>query len=117
MNRLAHRGWKRRFDEPIPLPRGRYLVTLEDAGNYITRLAKAGHEAKRMDAKGEGEMTKWTLKIPPVSRGFTTKHFCGTDETILQSLRRFPETSARPASSGFEFVIECFEPSFVWCDS
>jgi hypothetical protein len=49
--------------------------------------------------------------------GFTTKHFCGTDETILQSLRRFPETSARPASSGFEFVIECFEPSFVWCDS
>jgi hypothetical protein len=51
MNRLAHRGWKRRFDEPIPLPRGRYLVTLEDAGNYITRLAKAEHEAKRTDVK------------------------------------------------------------------
>jgi hypothetical protein len=30
------RGWKRRFDDPIPLPRGRQLVTLEDAGNYIT---------------------------------------------------------------------------------
>src|SRR5467141_241293 len=35
-------GWKRRFDEPIPLPRGRQLVTLEDArparpaGNYLT---------------------------------------------------------------------------------
>jgi hypothetical protein len=23
------RGWKRRFDEPIPLPRGRQLATLE----------------------------------------------------------------------------------------
>src|SRR5258706_1075870 len=29
---VADRGWKRRFDEPIPLPRGRQLVTLEDAG-------------------------------------------------------------------------------------
>ena len=41
----ADRGWKRRFDEPIPLPRGRQLVTLEDAGNYIMRLPKAEHQA------------------------------------------------------------------------
>jgi hypothetical protein len=33
---MAERGWKRRFDEPIPLPGGRKLVTLRDAGNYIT---------------------------------------------------------------------------------
>jgi hypothetical protein len=38
---VADRGWKRRFDEPIPLPRGPQLVTIEDAGNYITRLPKA----------------------------------------------------------------------------
>jgi len=31
------RGWKRAFENPIPLPRGRHLVTLEDAGNYITK--------------------------------------------------------------------------------
>jgi len=43
---VASRGWKRRFDEPIPLPRGRQLVTLEDAGNYITKLPKAEHEAQ-----------------------------------------------------------------------
>jgi hypothetical protein len=42
---LADRGWKRRFDKPIPLPRGRQLVTLEDAGTYITKLPKAKHEA------------------------------------------------------------------------
>jgi hypothetical protein len=43
---MANRGWKQVFDEPIPLPRGRQLVTLEDAGNYITKLPKAEHAAK-----------------------------------------------------------------------
>jgi hypothetical protein len=37
--------WSARFDDPIPLPRGRQLVTLEDAGKYITKLPKAEHEA------------------------------------------------------------------------
>ena len=35
------------------MPRGRYLVTLEDAGNYITRLPKADHEAKEWQAAME----------------------------------------------------------------
>jgi hypothetical protein len=39
---LADRGWKRAFDEPIPLPDGRELVTLKDAGDYITKLRSAG---------------------------------------------------------------------------
>jgi len=43
---MAATGWKRRFDEQIPLPRGRQLVTLEDASNYITKLPKAEHAAK-----------------------------------------------------------------------
>jgi hypothetical protein len=30
---------------PIDLPRGRKLVTLEDAGTYITKLPKAEHSA------------------------------------------------------------------------
>ena len=47
------RGWKRRFDDPIPLPSGRRLVTLEDAGNYITRLPKAEHEAQEWQAAME----------------------------------------------------------------
>jgi hypothetical protein len=37
-------GWKRPFDEPIPLPRGRQLVTLQNAGTYITKLPKAEHD-------------------------------------------------------------------------
>jgi hypothetical protein len=33
-------GWSRKFDEPIPLPGGRKLVTLRDAADYITGLPK-----------------------------------------------------------------------------
>ena len=46
-------GWHRRFDEPIPLPRGRLLVTLQDAGNYITKLSKAEHQAPEWQASTE----------------------------------------------------------------
>ena len=46
-------GWKRRIDDPIALPRGCQLVTLEDAGNYITKLPKAEHEAHEWQAAME----------------------------------------------------------------
>ena len=39
-------AWSRRFDDPIMLPNGKTLVTLEDAGNYITKLPKAEHDAR-----------------------------------------------------------------------
>lgn len=38
-------NWSRKFDEPIPLPKARRLVTLKDAGAYITKLPKAEHTA------------------------------------------------------------------------
>lgn len=46
-------GWKRPFGVPIPLPRGRQFVTLEDAGNYITKLPKAEHDAPERQAAME----------------------------------------------------------------
>jgi hypothetical protein len=33
------------FDDPIPLPNGRQLVTLRDAADYITKLPKAEQQA------------------------------------------------------------------------
>ena len=50
---VADRGWKRPFEDPIPLPRGRQLVTLEDAGKYITKLPKAEHQAAEWQAAME----------------------------------------------------------------
>ena len=46
-------GWSREFDDPIALPRGRQLVTLQDAGSYITKLPKAEHEAQEWQAAME----------------------------------------------------------------
>jgi hypothetical protein len=45
--------WSARFEEPIPLPRGRQFVTLQDAGTYITKLPKAEHEAAEWQAAME----------------------------------------------------------------
>ena len=42
-----------RSDYYQPLPRGRQLVTLEDAGTYITKLPKAEHEAAEWQAAME----------------------------------------------------------------
>jgi hypothetical protein len=38
---VADPGWKREFDDPIPLPRGRQLISLEDAARYIQELPEA----------------------------------------------------------------------------
>jgi len=61
---VADRGWKRRFDDPIPLPRGRQLVTLEDAGRYITNLSRAEHEAAEWLAAMEALILVVTLGGP-----------------------------------------------------
>jgi hypothetical protein len=36
-----HHDWSSRFEDPIPLPDGRTLSTLREAGDYITNLSKA----------------------------------------------------------------------------
>lgn len=43
----------RAFDDPIPLPRGRQLITLRDAAEYITRLPKAEHDTAPWQAAME----------------------------------------------------------------
>jgi hypothetical protein len=45
--------WSRKFDDPIPLAKGRQLVTLKDAGTYITKLPKAEHMAPEWQAAME----------------------------------------------------------------
>ena len=45
--------WRRPFDNPVPLPRGRQLVTLRDAAEYITGLPKAEHDAPEWQAATE----------------------------------------------------------------
>jgi hypothetical protein len=58
------KGWQRRFDDPIPLPRGRPLVTLKDAGRHITKLPKDEHEAAEWQVAMEALILVSTLGGP-----------------------------------------------------
>jgi hypothetical protein len=42
--------WSRVFEDPIPLPRGRQLVTLKDAAAYIMKLPKAEQDLEEWQA-------------------------------------------------------------------
>jgi hypothetical protein len=56
--------WTREFDEPIPVSKGRQLVTLRDAGDYITSLPKAVHEAPEWQAAVEALLLVAELNGP-----------------------------------------------------
>jgi hypothetical protein len=53
---MADNGWQRKFEDPIPLPDGRKLVTLRDAANYITNLPKK-----------ESDLPEWQTAIEVAS--------------------------------------------------
>jgi hypothetical protein len=38
-------SWDKQFHQPIELPDGNVLVSLRDAGTYITRLSQTEHDA------------------------------------------------------------------------
>jgi hypothetical protein len=44
------KDWSREFDEPIPLPNGRELVTLEDVARYVDALPRRMHEREEWQA-------------------------------------------------------------------
>lgn len=45
--------WSREFDEPIPLPDGKLLRTLREAGEHIAALPKKEHDAPEWRAAME----------------------------------------------------------------
>lgn len=53
-----------RFDDPIPLPDGGRLVTLQDAGTYITKLPKSEHMAPEWQVAMEALILVATLGGP-----------------------------------------------------
>jgi hypothetical protein len=62
---MPDKGWSRVFDDPIPLPHRRQLVTLKDAAGYVMKRPKAEQnlqewqtatEALIMAAEGRGPL-------------------------------------------------------------
>jgi len=47
------KGWKQAFDDPIDLPRGRQLVTLKDAADFIMKPPKAEQNVEEWQAATE----------------------------------------------------------------
>jgi hypothetical protein len=58
-------SWKRKFGDPIVLPNGRQLVTLQDAGTYITKLPKSEHEAPEWQHKRQERAEAWQERCRP----------------------------------------------------
>jgi hypothetical protein len=58
--------WSREFDDPIPLPRGRQLVTLEDAADYIMKLPKAEQDLEEWQAAVEALLLVVKLNGPTI---------------------------------------------------
>jgi hypothetical protein len=50
---MTDKAWKRPFDDPIPLPRGRQLVTLQDAGP-TSQVAESGSASTGMADRNAG---------------------------------------------------------------
>jgi hypothetical protein len=82
-----HKGWKRPFDDPIPLPDGHQLVTLEDAGAYITELPNADQQLDEWQAAVEALLLVVELTGPTmmarigVMRALNRGHVRGFDSS------------------------------------
>ena len=87
---MADRGWNRKFDEPIPLPGGRKLVTLRDAADYITKLPKKQHGLQHWQAAIE------TLMLVADHGGPTM--FARL--VVMQALREGKPASSEPRGNG-----------------
>jgi hypothetical protein len=59
-------SWSRPFDEPIPLPRGRQIVTLKDAATYIQQLPKAEQDLDEWQAAVEALLLIVELNGPTI---------------------------------------------------
>jgi len=55
---------KRPFDDPIPLPRGRQIVTLKNAATYIQKLPKAEQDLEEWQAAVEALLLVVELNGP-----------------------------------------------------
>ena len=57
-------SWSRPFDDRILLPRGRQLVTLKDAANYIQKLPKADQDLEEWQTAVEALLLVVELNGP-----------------------------------------------------
>src|SRR5258706_10948373 len=58
------KGWARDFDDPIPLPRGRQLVTLEDASQIYPEASEGGAATRGVAGRGRSDAPGCRSQLP-----------------------------------------------------
>jgi hypothetical protein len=101
---VADRGWERSFDDPIQLPRGRQLITLEDAGNYITKLPKAEHETKEWQAAMEALILVATHGGPTMLARIADVHLATMSKPDTESQSLLTQRAFRPPHRFDDFL-------------
>jgi hypothetical protein len=98
--------WSAGFDDPIPLPDGRELVTLEDAADYIMLLSKAEQKLEEWQtaadilikaAAGKTDRNAWWR---PDHLWLARVGFSSTRTDIPISRARFPDARAHRRAAG-----------------
>ena len=82
---MAETGWQRKFEDPIPLPNGRQLVTLKDAADYIMKLPKT-----------ESDLPDWQVAIEALMLCSRDGHAMLACIGVMKALNRHVERVFNP---------------------
>jgi hypothetical protein len=108
---MPDKGWQRRFNDPIPLPKGKPLVTLRDAATYITKLPKAQHDAPEWQAAMEALLLVAERGGPTMlARIGIMRALNRHVERVFDSYRKDPLGKAE-AGAGSVTIPEVFVPT------
>jgi hypothetical protein len=122
----AERGWQRKFDDSIPLPDGRMLVTLRDAASYITALPKTESalavwrpdaiDQDGLEAVSLGLARRAATPIPQPGRWLSTPRHGATGRSLGKSSyplvsERFRATAGRSVDKSAGESVAAGRPS------
>jgi hypothetical protein len=85
----ADRGWKRPFDDPIPIPRDRQIVTLKDAAEFIQKIPRAEQDLEEWQAAVEALLLVVELNGPTMMARIG----------VLKALNRHVRRELNPSTS------------------
>ena len=111
---ISNRGWARKFDDPIPVAKGKELVTLRDAALYIAKLPKAEHDAEEWQVAMEALLLVAEHGGPPMEHSHSSNYIreSESEQTALgQHVRILIDTIGDVVRALFEVLITELSPA------
>jgi hypothetical protein len=100
MSTEASPDWSRAFDDPIPLPDGRVLETLHDAGHYVTALPKTAQHHTEWQTAAEMLILAATEGWPVMFADIAMRRALGADKTTAST----PKPRRKPPAKRYKVV-------------